>query len=152
MSYQLPLPFPRPEEARITYDAASSNIVVSNTTRVGRHNFYTFTVGGRVVGKVDAEFEFKDLPPELHMTAANMIPPVRRAKPRPCTAAISISDGRLTIPSLNNNAPAPAMAAMQRSRTSPSDSVRGRIPFEVRSASAIARTSEDSTPGLPGWL
>jgi len=63
----------KPRTPEIHYTFGSSGIVVQGSGKVISPGFITFTVGGEVVGSLDATFDFSDLDPALHAMGANMI-------------------------------------------------------------------------------
>ena len=78
----------------IEITCGESNLTIPGTTKVTVKNFLQFTRGEEILGSLDAEFDFKDLPTNLHSLALQVIqmrgsnicigmewPPVKTAEP-----------------------------------------------------------------------
>lgn len=57
---------------------APSNLVVNTGSKVLLEGIVSFTKDGKTIGKLDAIIDFKDLNPDLHMDAIQLLNGLRR--------------------------------------------------------------------------
>ena len=60
-------------DSQSLYTTSSSNNIVNNSSTVVVKDVVSFKKDGQVIGKLDAEIDFKDLAPELHVHAIQLL-------------------------------------------------------------------------------
>ena len=61
----------RKKQLDIKFD--NENLTIHDEPKVVVKNAFTFVKGGQEIGHVDAEYDFSNLPPQLHLLALNCI-------------------------------------------------------------------------------
>lgn len=60
-------------DSELYFTAPNDELIINQSSTVLLQNVIVFKEGGKVVGKLDAQIDFKDLAPELHMSVIKLL-------------------------------------------------------------------------------